>query len=164
MLKNQTSQGVTGFIKKMGQRKGWMVEIRHSQNKVPDWTLSTQEGSMLNTTPFCIMTHDVAFSFTKSGTNGKSQKHPNDACTECWAQLLLLRGLSGVCLNVSSPCEGFLQEALWSGAEHIWSSVPAAVLPFSADCLPPPCRIVCFRPTRVALLKRDASNHQDETM
>lgn len=55
MLDYQASHGDTGFIKKMGQSKGWAVEIIHSQRKVSEWTLSTQQGSILNTTPFFLI-------------------------------------------------------------------------------------------------------------
>lgn len=105
----------------------------------------------------------------KSGAKGACEIHQND--TECWARLMLLRGLNGVCLNVFSPCEGVLQEALWSGTEHAWSSAPAAVLPSSADCpLPQSYRSLqadSCGSSRVAghpvNLKRAACNRQDET-
>lgn len=42
----------------------------------------------------------------------------------------VIKGTNSVFLNVFSPYEGFLQEALWSDTEQIWSSATAAVLPF----------------------------------
>lgn len=95
-------------------------------------------GSVFNIAPFWIITYGIMFCFTKRGAKGKSQIHPNDTCTNRWAQLIFLRELNSVCLNVFSPREGFLQKALWSGTEHVWSSAPAAVLPSSADCVPLP--------------------------
>ncbi len=71
---------------------------------------------------------------TKSGAKGASVIHPNDIALNVGAQLVLLTGPDSVRLNVFSPCEGFMQEALWSGTEHMWSSVPAAVFTSSAVC------------------------------
>ncbi len=102
---------------------------------------------------------------TKSGAKGASVIHPNDIALNVGAQLVLLTGPDSVRLNVFSPCEGFMQEALWSGTEHMWSSVPAAAFTSSAVCphpqaAPPPSLSSTGRPVN---LRRDTANHQDET-
>lgn len=94
VLEWQASEGDAGFdnIQDRERAECWRYD------KVPDW----------------IRTHCIKLCLTEW-----CKKHPNDTCTECWAQSMLMRGLSGVCLNVFTLCEEFLQEVLWSGTQHV---------------------------------------------
>lgn len=129
--------------------RGWSVEIWHSQNKVPELTLSARQGSILNRTPFCIIAHGITFRFTKRGALGKSQIHLNNTCTKCSAQLMLSRRLT-VCFWMYSPhVRGFCRKHF--GVALNRSGLLLRLQYYVSELTDFPCRIICFRLTHATL-------------